>query len=321
MKKIFTLLALAICSLSAMATDYTGTLNATLIEQGLSLIPPTPGMVTFNQDNNGTTYSITIPATDLGVGILPEITIPNITGTTVDGKTTLDGATVIVDLSGFLGEGAEAIPVTLDPGATADMTELSLSANVPIGVLGTVNVTFTGTVPAPTVVNTNDYPGLLTANVGGKDMPFPDMTVTVNEMSDGTYQLVVPGFSPVPGVQVPAITIPGVKGTKDGDNITFDGITTSVDLGSLGTTNVTLNSAAVTDGDLTLDATVVVEGLIPVGVTFGPATTDGVHSVTTTSGKPVAMYNMNGQQVDINTNAKGVYVIKYSDGKTVKVVK
>lgn len=56
-------------------------------------------------------------------------------------------------------------------------------------------------------------------------------------------------------------------------------------------------------------------------VTVKGATTTGINApVTTANGKAVAIYTIDGKAVT-NMDAKGLYIVRYADGKTVKVIK
>lgn len=331
MKKIFTLLALAICSLSAMATDYTGTLSASLLDQTLYSDTKT---ATLNVDPNATdgSYLLTIPSldvnlTDVGDVTIPDLNILGLVGTDNGTTTTYTTSSIIsVPLSvlGLADVDLNIDKVTVD-NATHTLTvetnlDLKLLTLIPIGVL---DINFTGVAPAPTVVNTTTYPGDLTVTIGtGDPFTIPGSSAILTEYSDGTYTITIPDTEIGGGITLPEIAIPGITGTTDGTMTTLGGATTQVDLGplGLGIVDVTLNSGATADGtDLNLSANV--DALGGINVKFGPATTDGINGVTTTDGKPVATYNLNGQRVDNNSNAKGVFIVKNSDGTTTKVIK
>ncbi len=175
-----------------------------------------------------------------------------------------------------------------------------------------------------------DYTGTLNATMGGQQVYSDEATLSVDE---ATYTISTAPFSVMNGVaNIDAITLDGLTGNTGADGsvtITQTSPKLNVTVGSmiggqpLVATTITLNSATISNGTLSAEYTISLETFGDVNVTFtGTDTTTGINSVTTTTGKTlVEMYNLNGQQVDLNTTTKGVYIVKYADGTTAKVVK
>lgn len=158
MKKVFTLIALAMLAMTAMATDYTDSLSVSL--NGGE--PTTMQNVRITIDNNDDgTYNFTLKDFSFSGMSVGTVKLTNLTGTTQDGVTTID-AKQKTRISGMgigflLGE----IEITLKAKFTSE--KLYAIITIPVTDVGNVDcvygaestVTRIGSVPAVSTAKTD----------------------------------------------------------------------------------------------------------------------------------------------------------------------
>lgn len=307
MKKIFTLITMAVMAMTAMAEDYTGTLG---ISVGGAAATETESCISVTEDEDGT-YTLTLADPNLAT-MFGDIVVPGIEGTKEDGKLTLKGQTTIdvPDVS------EESLPISLD--ATIDENNL-LTANIHITVnmMGyemAVDVYFL----PPTV-----YTGTLTI----MGMPQENQKIEVLKVND-TYNLTLKDFNFMGTLNLGDIPMKGLQNTatEEGtlafsleDEITLEGV------GAMfGPMPITLEATVDKADVLNATIAITVPQVGDVTATFSSTKSTDINSVETVttegSDKVEAIYDLQGRKVT-NTNKKGIYILRKADGTTTKVYK
>lgn len=307
MKKIFTLITMAVMAMTAMAEDYTGTLG---ISVGGAAATETESCISVTEDEDGT-YTLTLADPNLAT-MFGDIVVPGIEGTKEDGKLTLKGQTTIdvPDVS------EESLPISLD--ATIDENNL-LTANIHITVnmMGyemAVDVYFL----PPTV-----YTGTLTI----MGMPQENQKIEVLKVND-TYNLTLKDFNFMGTLNLGDIPMKGLQNTatEEGtlafsleDEITLEGV------GAMfGPMPITLEATVDKADVLNATIAITVPQVGDVTATFSSTKSTDINSVETVttegSDKVEAIYDLQGRKVT-DTNKKGIYILRKADGTTTKVYK
>lgn len=307
MKKIFTLITMAVMAMTAMAEDYTGTLG---ISVSGAAATETESCISVTQDEDGT-YTLTLADPNLTT-MFGDIVVPGIEGTTENGKLTLKGQTTIdvPDVS------EESLPISLD--ATIDENNL-LTANIHITVnmMGyemAVDVYFL----PPTV-----YTGTLTI----MGMPQENQKIEVLKVND-TYNLTLKDFNFMGTLNLGDIPMKGLQNTatEEGtlafsleDEITLEGV------GAMfGPMPITLEATVDKADVLNATIAITVPQVGDVTATFSSTKSTDINSVETVttegSDKVEAIYDLQGRKVT-DTNKKGIYILRKADGTTTKVYK
>ena len=307
MKKIFTLITMAVMAMTAMAEDYTGTLG---ISVGGAAATETESCISVTEDEDGT-YTLTLADPNLAT-MFGDIVVPGIEGTKEDGKLTLKGQTTIdvPDVS------EESLPISLD--ATIDENNL-LTANIHITVnmMGyemAVDVYFL----PPTV-----YTGTLTI----MGMPQENQKIEVLKVND-TYNLTLKDFNFMGTLNLGDIPMKGLQNTatEEGtlafsleDEITLEGVGAK-----FGPMPITLEATVDKADVLNATIAITVPQVGDVTATFSSTKSTDINSVETVttegSDKVEAIYDLQGRKVT-DTNKKGIYILRKADGTTTKVYK
>lgn len=309
MKKIFTLITMAVMAMTAMAEDYTGILRIGLGEEA-----PTDQEGTISVTESEGKYTLSLK--DFSFMNIPvgNIVLSDLENTATDGTVALEGSsTVTIPLFP-----EDPLPVSLT--ATIDDTK-RLSAKISItDVPGveTVNVEF-----IPPIV----YTGTLTIKLGEAEMPQP-ATIEILAVND-VYSLTLKDFNFMGQLDFGDIRMGDMtnEATDGTISLSYDGpITLDGPMGEqFGEMPIKLQ-ATTTDGAEVLNATITITvpdmGEIPVTFT-STGSTAGISSVETETGgdsEVVAIYDLQGRKV-ADTNRKGVYILRKADGTATKVYK
>lgn len=307
MKKIFTLITMAVMAMTAMAEDYTGTLG---ISVGGAAATETESCISVTEDEDGT-YTLTLADPNLAT-MFGDIVVPGIEGTKEDGKLTLKGQTTIdvPDVS------EESLPISLD--ATIDENNL-LTANIHITVnmMGyemAVDVYFL----PPTV-----YTGTLTI----MGMPQENQKIEILKVND-TYNLTLKNFNFMGALNLGDIPMKGLQNTATEEGtLAFsleDEITLEGEGAMFGSMPITLEATVDKADVLNATIAITVPQVGDVTATFTSTKSTDINSVETVttegSDKVEAIYDLQGRKVT-NTNKKGIYILRKADGTTTKVYK
>lgn len=282
MKKIFTLFAAALMSLSAMAEDYNCHLAITSNDTPCD---PTEAILSVNKQENGK-YEVILHTLTVTLSGSPT-TIENIDIKDVDGK-------------------VEDNDIILTTNQTIKINALSMELNVPINLYATISEdnVLDAYLKIPIM-------GMLEVNVLISSEDFGEATFDVN-----------PSFMSICGVEVPDfsadkteydITLPKLPENLE-DIIAGNDMATENE-------NIFVCTYYYKESKKKLTVFVNTVDLKKVKTyTFKVTIDTAVKGITATGNRSVlGCYNANGQKV--GSNAKGLVITKYSDGTAVKSVK
>ena len=283
MKKIFTLFAAALMSLSAMAEDYNCHLAITSNDTPCD---PTEAMLSVNKQENGK-YEVILHTLTVTLSGSPT-TIENIDIKDVDGK-------------------VEDNDIILTTNQTIKINALGMELNVPINLYATISEdnVLDAYLKIPIM-------GMLEVNVLISSEDFGEATFDVN-----------PSFMSICGVEVSNfsadkteydITLPKLPENLE-DIIAGNDMATENE-------NIFVCTYYYKESKKKLTVFVNTVDLKKVKTYTFKVTIDptGINNVVTSGNRTVlGRYNANGQKV--SSNAKGLVITRYSDGTTVKSVK
>lgn len=283
MKKIFTLFAAALMSLSAMAEDYNCHLAITSNDTPCD---PTEAILSVNKQENGK-YEVILHTLTVTLSGSPT-TIENIDIKDVDGK-------------------VEDNDIILTTNQTIKINALGMELNVPINLYATISEdnVLDAYLKIPIM-------GMLEVNVLISSEDFGEATFDVN-----------PSFMSICGVEVPDfsadkteydITLPKLPENLE-DIIAGNDMATENE-------NIFVCTYYYKESKKKLTVFVNTVDLKKVKTYTFKVTIDptGINNVVTSGNRTVlGRYNANGQKV--GSNAKGLVITKYSDGTAVKSMK
>lgn len=283
MKKIFTLFAAALMSLSAMAEDYNCHLAITSNDTPCD---PTEAILSVNKQENGK-YEVILHTLTVTLSGSPT-TIENIDIKDVDGK-------------------VEDNDIILTTNQTIKINALGMELNVPINLYATISEdnVLDAYLKIPIM-------GMLEVNVLISSEDFGEATFDVN-----------PSFMSICGVEVPDfsadkteydITLPKLPENLE-DIIAGNDMATENE-------NIFVCTYYYKESKKKLTVFVNTVDLKKVKTYTFKVTIDptGINNVVTSGNRTVlGRYNANGQKV--SSNAKGLVITRYSDGTAVKSVK
>lgn len=176
--------------------------------------------------------------------------------------------------------------------------------------------------PAATVVSTTVYTGSITIDLFGSVSDLEDQKVTLNKMSDGSYELILKNFGAddttpegMGTIDIMGVQLNGTAITGSSDNIELMGgfIKASATLtGTLEGNNLSCNIAVVWHSD---------NGDVDIPVTFnGTAEESAISGIIADDANAVAEYfNIQGQRVAADNLTPGIYIVR-KGGKTSKIL-
>lgn len=309
MKKIFTLITMAVMAMTAMAEDYKGALNISLAgsesleQEGTISVTETDG-------------KYTLLLADFSFGKIP---VGDIKIEGMENQSTEDGV-VTLAYEGTVTLAIMPMPLPLSLEATIDKNN-QLSAHISITnvpAVQTVEVDF-----VPPVL----YKGNLAISLPGEDpVPMP-AEITLLEVND-VYTLTLKDFSFGPTLNFGDIEMAGIENTSTEEGVValkYEGmITLDGPLGAM-FKDMPISLDATIDKADVLNATILIKvpGVGDVSATFTSTESTGISSVETEtegSDEVVAIYDLQGRKVT-NTNKKGIYILRKADGTTTKVYK
>lgn len=316
MKKIFTLITMAVMAMTAMAEDYKGAMDIIIGEA----TTPISQEATISLEEQDGKYNLALRNFSFGEqlqfgdilmeGMENEATDDGSVALTHDGEITLGG----------IGAMFGSMPITLN--ATVDQSNV-LKADIAITVpgVGDVKVDFASTPEVTT------YKGELAIVLDPANPSKQEAEIEVMKSND-IYTLTLKNFSFGEDLQFGDIKMAGMKNSAndgtvalkyDGD-ITLDGI--GAMFGAMPITlDATVDQADVLNFDLKITIAMLGNATIPVSFTSKEST--GISSVETEtegSDEVVAIYDLQGRKVT-DTNKKGIYILRKADGTTTKVYK
>ena len=303
MKKIFTLITMAVMAMTAMAEDYSLAGSESLEQEGTISVTETDG-------------KYTLLLADFSFGKIP---VGDIKIEGMENQSTEDGV-VTLAYEGTVTLAIMPMPLPLSLEATIDKNN-QLSAHISITnvpAVQTVEVDF-----VPPVL----YKGNLAISLPGEDpVPMP-AEITLLEVND-VYTLTLKDFSFGATLNFGDIEMAGIENTSTEEGVValkYEGmITLDGPLGAM-FKDMPISLDATIDKADVLNATILIKvpGVGDVSATFTSTESTGISSVETEtegSDEVVAIYDLQGRKVT-NTNKKGIYILRKADGTTTKVYK
>lgn len=179
-----------------------------------------------------------------------------------------------------------------------------------------------------------DFTDKLSISLNGGEPTISETTVAVNykESSDGLYDIILKDFSFL-GQKIGDVTVADVKGDDDSEGFTWFQADQDADITNGGAiasmlgnkVHVTIKEGSFMKGDklyLEISLPVAIFGAtINVEAVFGTKTTTGISAITGNSDAAVTgTYGIDGTSADVMRKGN-IYIVRRSDGKTVKVLK
>ncbi|MCM1509468.1 MAG: PCMD domain-containing protein [Clostridium sp.] len=313
--------------------------NLTVVLNGEPSEPQTSSI--FVTDKGEGKYTLSLPNFILGTGAdaLPvgTITLEDVEGVEADGVVTLSATQTInivagdaEGVDGWLGPNLGEIPVTLNAEINGD--KLTAEIDIPFGTLS-IKVLFGKEYVADEPV-AREFTDNLTVVLNGEPSEPQTSSIFVTDKGEGKYTLSLPNF--ILGTGADALPV-GTITLEDVEGVEADGVVT---LSATQTINIVAGDAEGVDGWLgpnlgeipvTLNAEIngdkltaeidIPFGTLSIKVLFGKEYVGtGIDSIVTGTLESTAVYTIDG--VKVSTMQPGnVYIMRKTDGKTVKIIK
>lgn len=322
MKKIFTLVTMALMALAVNATTFTDNLTVTFDEQTTS---QTQAITVEEVENSDGLYNISIANFVFGGKVeVGDINLTNVKGNSdTEGFVTFEKTETTISFMGAT--------VTLNEGSRMKGDKLYLDLD--ISALG-------GLISVDVIFGDNNFPKEYTDKMivffNGNE--FDPMTATINiqPQTDGKYTLQLKNFvielAPGYSMGIGNITVKDVAGEDANGTIKLtaneqaveitDGDAAGVDW-SFGQQLAQADLKATISGDMTDNSLNVKIDLPDAAVTvlFGSKITTGINNVVTTTPNASGVdeiYDLSGRK--LNSLQKGINIVRKADGTTVKVL-
>ncbi len=309
MKKIFTLITMAVMAMTAMAEDYNGALRISL---GGSDPMEQEGVISVTENEGKYTLSLK----DFSFGDLP---VGNIVLEDIENTSTEEGVVVLKHNGTTSIDLMPGVPLPISLEATIDKNNL-LTAHISITSVPGVNTVEVDFVPPVA------YTGNLAIIIGEEEPITLPGRIEILKVSD-TYTLILKNFSFGESLKFGDIKMDGIENTATEEGtiaLAYEGM---IELGGIGAMfaampiklDATIDKADV----LTANIKIKVPKVGDVSVSFTSTESTDISSVETEAGngdEVVAIYDLQGRKVT-DTNKKGIYILRKADGTTTKVYK
>lgn len=303
MKKIFTLITMALMAMTATAEDYKGNMTIQLGDG-----EPMEQESTISVTESEGKYTLSLADFSFEGMPLGNITLEDLDNKATDGTVLLEGQSS-VEISLFPG-----MPLPIMLGATIDKRNV-LTANLAIEVPGA----FTVFVDFVSATESTTYKGNLAIDLGTGEPTTQPAEIEVLKSND-IYTLTLKDFSFMGSLNLGDIQMAGMENTAtDGTlALAYDGTLEKEPFGEMPLTlQATVDQADVLNAVIGITAPMV--GVV--NVTFTSTESTGISSVENEESDEVtAIYDLQGRKVT-NTNKKGIYILRKADGTTTKVYK
>jgi len=332
MKKIFTLITLVSMSLCTWATDFKDKLA---IDLGLGQTVSSDATISVTEQEDGK-YTLVLKQFSFGEMLIGDVTMENVPATTdVTGVTLLETEQEAAITNG--GKMAVILGGKVHLKMNGELNSSKLYANISLTVTNVGNVT--ATFGEPIIKNFTDKLSVTVKGMSPQDITYPEQenTISVVNQGEGKYTLALKNFVLGSGksmMPVGTIVMKDIDGTESDGTVKLSseqtvniqaGDDSSVPTWMLAGTPVKVKiDAEMTDSKLKAQLNIVCEmgeGVaLNIAVMFGDNSSTGINSAATESDTTVkAIYDLNGHR--LNGLQKGVNIVRYSNGKTAKVVK
>lgn len=305
MKKIFTLITMAVMAMTAMAEDYKGAMTIQLGDG-----EPMEQESTISVTESEGKYTLSLADFSFEGMPLGDITLTDLQNEATDGTIHLTAEST-VEIPLFEGV---PLPLTLD--ATIDKRNV-LTAKLAIDVAGA----FIVSVDFVSATESTIYKGDLAIDLGTGNPTTQPAEIELLKSND-IYTLTLKDFSFMGMLDFGDIQMAGLKNAAtDGTlALAYDGM---VEVATFGEMPLTLQATIDKAGVLNAVIGITVPMVGKVNVTFTSTESTGISSVETEtegSDEVVAIYDLQGRKVT-DTNKKGIYILRKADGTTTKVYK
>ncbi len=303
MKKIFTLITMAVMAMTAMAEDYKGAMTIQLGDG-----EPMEQESTISVTESEGKYTLSLADFSFEGYPLGDITLTDLQNEATDGTIHLTAEST-VEIPLFEGV---PLPLTLD--ATIDKRNV-LKTKISIDVMGAF-IVFVDFASTPEVTT---YKGDLAIDLGTGTPAEQSAEIEVMKSND-IYTLTLKDFNFMGILDLGDIQMAGLKNAAtDGTlALAYDGMAEVATFGEMPLTlQATIDKADVLNAVIGITVPMVGK----VNVTFTSKESTGISSVETEtegSDEVVAIYDLQGRKVT-DTNKKGIYILRKADGTTTKV--
>lgn len=305
MKKIFTLITMAVMAMTAMAEDYKGAMTIQLGDG-----EPMEQESTISVTESEGKYTLSLADFSFEGYPLGDITLEDLDNKGTDGTVRLTAKST-VEIPLFPGV---PLPIMLD--ATIDKRNV-LTAKLAIDVAGA----FVVSVDFVSATESTIYKGDLAIDMGTGTPATQPAEIEVLKSND-IYTLTLKDFKFMGALDLGDIQMAGMENTAtDGTlALAYDG---RLEVATFGELPVTLQATIDKADVLNAVIGITVPMVGKVNVTFTSTESSGISSVETEtegSDEVVAIYDLQGRKVT-DTNKKGIYILRKADGTTTKVYK
>lgn len=305
MKKIFTLITMAVMAMTAMAEDYKGAMTIQLGDG-----EPMEQESTISVTESEGKYTLSLADFSFEGYPLGDITLEDLDNKGTDGTVRLTAKST-VEIPLFPGV---PLPIMLD--ATIDKRNV-LTAKLAIDVAGA----FVVSVDFVSATESTIYKGDLAIDLGTGTPATQPAEIEVLKSND-IYTLTLKDFNFMGILDLGDIQMAGLKNAAtDGTlALAYDGM---VEVATFGEMPLTLQATIDKADVLNAVIGITVPMVGKVNVTFTSKESTGISSVETEtegSDEVVAIYDLQGRKVT-DTNKKGIYILRKADGTTTKVYK
>lgn len=305
MKKIFTLITMAVMAMTAMAEDYKGAMTIQLGDG-----EPMEQESTISVTESEGKYTLSLADFSFEGYPLGDITLEDLDNKGTDGTVRLTAKST-VEIPLFPGV---PLPIMLD--ATIDKRNV-LTAKLAIDVAGA----FVVSVDFVSATESTIYKGDLAIDLGTGTPATQPAEIEVLKSND-IYTLTLKDFKFMGALDLGDIQMAGMENTAtDGTlALAYDG---RLEVATFGELPVTLQATIDKADVLNAVIGITVPMVGKVNVTFTSTESSGISSVETEtegSDEVVAIYDLQGRKVT-DTNKKGIYILRKADGTTTKVYK
>lgn len=305
MKKIFTLITMAVMAMTAMAEDYKGAMTIQLGDG-----EPMEQESTISVTESEGKYTLSLADFSFEGYPLGDITLEDLDNKGTDGTVRLTAKST-VEIPLFPG-----VPLPIMLGATIDKRNV-LTAKLAIDVAGA----FVVSVDFVSATESTIYKGDLAIDLGTGTPATQPAEIEVLKSND-IYTLTLKDFKFMGALDLGDIQMAGMENTAtDGTlALAYDG---RLEVATFGELPVTLQATIDKADVLNAVIGITVPMVGKVNVTFTSTESSGISSVETEtegSDEVVAIYDLQGRKVT-DTNKKGIYILRKADGSTTKVYK
>lgn len=316
MRKLFTLLVMAVMALAVNAKEFTDNLVVSLAGQYTNT--PNTKIIVDEVENSDGLYNITLKDFNFGGLPLGDIELNNVKGDSdSDGNVSFNEAKTSISVDLGLGMPIPADVTLVEGDRSVMMNDDKLYLTMSISAMG-------GMLDITAEYGVYKYNDDMLVKLGGKDLAKEPTLITVIEQANGKYTLTLADFRagdiPVGTIELADLDVTENEGVK---NFSYDGDVTIKPF-SDGTSPIFSTPIPLTmEGTMTATALAFTINIptFTVEVYYGASIPTGIDQITTTPNASGVdeIYDLNGRK--LNEMQKGINIVRKADGTTVKVLK